>query len=275
IRATAGWRQKRTSGARPQRNGPKRSATHQPRSQPAGALALLAANELGWRNLMKLASRAFFDPADDEPPHLKIGRLEAHGEGLIALTGGPEGPIDKALREAHKEIALARLEALEKIFGDRLYVELQRHGLKHEMETEPALIDLAYARALPIVATNEANFAPPDDYEANDPLLCIAAGSYVTEDKRRRLSREHFFKSPEQMVELFADLPEALANSVEIAKRCAFRPKGRKPILPRFLAAAPGTSEKEQLRLETAELAAQAQAGLAAPLALAGPAPRR
>src|SRR5215510_4887495 len=255
-------------GDRAQRTGPQRIGIGQPRSQPAGALALLAANEQGWRNLMKLASRAFFDPADDEPPHLKIGRLEAHGEGLIALTGGPEGPIDKALREAHTEIALARLEALEKIFGDRLYVELQRHGLKHEMETEPALIDLAYARALPIVATNEAYFATPDDYEANDALLCIASGSYVTEDKRRRLSREHFFKTPEQMVELFADLPEALANSVEIAKRCAFRPKGRKPILPRFVAAAPGTSEDEQLRLETAELAAQAQAGLAARLAV-------
>ncbi len=260
-------------GDRPQRNGPQRNAIPQPRSQPAGSLALLAADELGWRNLMKLASRAFFDPADDEPPHLKIGRLEAHGEGLIALTGGPDGPIDSALRGAHKEIALARLQALENIFGDRLYVELQRHGLKHEIETEPALIELAYARALPIVATNEAYFATPDDYEANDALLCIAAGSYVTEDKRRRLSREHFFKTPEQMVELFADLPEALANSVEIAKRCAFRPKGRKPILPRFVAAAPGTSEEEQLRLETAELAAQAQAGLKARLAVTELAP--
>ncbi|HUC46678.1 MAG TPA: PHP domain-containing protein, partial [Hyphomicrobiaceae bacterium] len=90
-------------GDRPQRNGPQRGGINQLRSQPAGALALLAANELGWRNLMKLASRAFFDPADDEPPHLKIGRLEAHSEGLIALTGGPDGPIDMALREAHRE----------------------------------------------------------------------------------------------------------------------------------------------------------------------------
>src|SRR5215831_17548734 len=134
-------------GDRPQRTGLQRNGTNRPRSEPAGALALLASNEQGWRNLMKLVSRAFFDPADDEPPHLKIARLEAHAEGLIALTGGPEGPIDKALREAHKEIALARLQALEKIFGDRLYVELQRHGLKHEIETEPALIELAYARA--------------------------------------------------------------------------------------------------------------------------------
>ena len=160
-------------------------------------------------------------------------------------------------------MAFERLKVLEKIFGDRLYVEIQRHGLKHEIETEPMLLDLAYARALPIVATNEVYFAAPDDYEAHDALLCIAEGSYVTEDNRRRLSREHFFKTAEQMAELFADLPEALANTIEIAKRCAFRPQGRKPILPRFVAAAPGTSEEELLRLETAELRAQAEAGLA------------
>jgi DNA polymerase III subunit alpha len=254
-------------GDRPQRAGLQRNGTVQPRSEPAGALALLAANEQGWRNLMKLVSRAFFDPADDAPPHLQIGRLKAHGEGLIALTGGPDGPIDRALREGQKELALERLKVLEKIFCDRLYVELQRHGLQHEIEAEPTLLDLAYARALPIVATNEAYFASPDDYEAHDALLCIAAGSYVTEDKRRRLSPEHFFKTAELMVELFADLPEALANTIEIAKRCAFRPKGRKPILPRFVAAAPGTSEEQQLRLETAELAAQAEAGLQARLA--------
>ena len=158
---------------------------------------------------------------------------------------------------------------LEKIFGDRLYVEIQRHGLKHEIEAEPALLDLAYARALPIVATNEVYFAAPDDYEAHDALLCIAEGTYVTEDKRRRLSRQHFFKTAEQMAELFADLPEALANTVEIAKRCAFRPIGRKPILPRFVPAAPGTSEEDQLALETAELRAQAEAGLEARLAAA------
>ena len=104
---------------------------------------------------------------------------------------------------------------------------------------------------MPIVATNEAYFASPDDYEAHDALLCIAEGRYVTEDNRRRLSREHFFKTAEQMAKLFADLPEALANTIEIARRCAFRPAGRKPILPRFVAAAPGTSEVEQLKLET------------------------
>ena len=260
-------------GDRPQANGLQRAGANQPRSQPAGTLALLASNDRGWQNLMKLASCAFFDPAEDEAPHIEVERLEAHGDGLIVLTGGPDGPIGKALREGQKEVAFERLKALEKIFGDRLYVEIQRHGLKHEIETEPMLLELAYARALPIVATNEVYFAAPDDYEAHDALLCIAGGNYVTEDNRRRLSREHFFKTAEQMAELFTDLPEALANTIEIAKRCAFRPRGRKPILPRFVAAAPGTSEEELLRLETAELTAQAEAGLAARLAACAPAP--
>jgi DNA polymerase-3 subunit alpha len=260
-------------GDRAQGSGLARPSANQTRSQPAGALALIACSETGYQNLMKLASRAFFDPSEDEAPHIQIERLQTWGAGLIALTGGPDGPIDRALREDQKDLALERLKVLEKIFGDRLYVEVQRHGLKHEIETEPSLLDLAYARALPIVATNEVYFASPDDYDAHDALLCIAGGNYVVEDDRRRMSREHFFKTADQMAELFADLPEALANTVEIAKRCAFRPQGRKPILPRYVKAKADVSEAELLKLETAELRAQAQAGLKARLAVCEPAP--
>jgi DNA polymerase III subunit alpha len=260
-------------GDRQSNNALPRSSASQPRAQPAGALALLASTQVGYQNLMKLASCAFFDPGEDEGPHVEIERLETLGEGLIALTGGPDGPIDKALQEDQKDLAIQRLRALEKIFGGRLYVELQRHGLKQETEVEPVLLDLAYARALPIVATNEVYFASPDDYEAHDALLCIAGGNFVVEDDRRRLSREHFFKTAEQMAELFADLPEALANTVEIAKRCAFRPRGRKPILPRFVKAAADAGEAEVLELETAELRQQAQAGLKARLSVNPPAP--
>jgi DNA polymerase-3 subunit alpha len=257
---------------RPNTNGLIRPGTNQPTSQPVGPIALIAASDVGYQNLMRLASRAFFDPSEDQPPHVTIERIAAHADGIIALTGGPDGPIDTALREQQAELALERLRALERIFGDRLYVEIQRHGLKHEIAVEPALIDLAYSRGLPLVATNEVYFASPDDYEAHDALLCIAEGRYVVEDNRRRLSREHFFKSAEQMAELFADLPEALANTIEIAKRCAFRPQGRKPILPRYVKADPNAGEDKLLALETAELRAQAEAGLKARLAVNPPA---
>ena len=117
-------------------------------------------------------------------------------------------------------------------------------------------------------------FASPDDYEAHDALLCIAGGNYVVEDDRRRLSREHFFKTAEQMAELFADLPEALANTVEIAKRCAFRPKGRKPILPRFVDGEGGCRAKPSCSSSRRpSCARRREAGLKARLAAASLAP--
>jgi DNA polymerase-3 subunit alpha len=253
-------------------NGPARPAGSAARQLP-GAMALIAVDAEGYQHLMKLASWAFFDPAEDDVPHLEIGRIGSVAGGLIALTGGPDGPIDTALRQGQRDLARSRLQTLGTLFGDRLYVEIQRHGLPHEIETEPDLLALAYELHLPIVATNEVYFASPDDYEAHDALLCIAEGRYVVEDNRRRLSRAHYFKSADEMAELFADLPEALANTIEIAKRCAFRPKGRKPILPRFVAAAPGASEAELLRLETEELRRQAAAGLRQRLAAQEPAP--
>jgi DNA polymerase-3 subunit alpha len=236
-------------------------------AKPAGPLALLCRNEAGYANLMKLGSACFLKPADAEPPHVKPADIAEHGAGLIALTGGPDGPIDSAIRAGQEPLARQRLERLAAIFPGALYVEVQRHGLPHEQQAEPKLLQLAYELGLPIVATNECYFAKPDDYEAHDALICIASGNYVVEDNRRRLSREHYFKSADEMARLFADLPEALASTVEIARRCAFRPRGRKPILPRFVQAAPGASVEEQLAVEAEELRRQAEAGLEARLA--------
>ena len=239
-----------------------RTGANEPRSAPAGSVALLAMNERGYEQLMKLSRVLFFDCGEAEPPHVKVAKLEEHGDGLIALTGGPDGPIDRALRDGQNDLATARLKMLEKIFGNRLYVEIQRHGLPHQALVEPLLLDLAYTRELPIVATNECYFAGPDDYDAHDALLCIAEGRYVVEDDRRRVSREHYFKSPAEMADVFKDLPEALANTVEIAKRCAFRPKGRKPILPSYVALGEGASTEDRLLAEATELRRQAEEGL-------------
>ncbi len=165
------------------------------------------------------------------------------------------------------DLAEARLVRLREIFGDRLYVELQRHGLESEIATEPALIDLADRLGLPLVATNEPYFAQPQDYEAHDALLCIAEGALLSTAERRRLSPEHRFKTRAEMVELFADLPEATEASVEIAMRCAYRPLTRKPILPHFSSAAGETVD------EVEELRRQARDGLEARLAHHGLAP--
>ncbi len=249
--------QRTSSALAPQRAGPAHD----------GLLALYAMNERGYGNLMRLVSEAHLGAADTETPHIKAQQLSQHADGLIALTGGAMGPIDRALAAGQADLGEARLETLKAMFADRLYVELQRHGDQGEREVENQLLDLAYRKAVPIVATNEVYFADPDDHEAHDALLCIAEGRYVVEDDRRRVTREHYLKKPEDMAALFADLPEALSNTVEIAERCSWRPMGRKPILPRFVATRKGASEADQLAAEAAELKRQAEEGLKARLA--------
>ncbi|MEZ0278583.1 MAG: DNA polymerase III subunit alpha, partial [Methylibium sp.] len=234
--------------------------------RPAGPVALYASNADGYANLIKLASRAFLATEPTDPTHVGIDTLEALSGGLIALTGGPLGPIGKALSDGQMDLARDRLKRLQRIFGDRLYVELQRHGLRAEQDIEPDLIKLAYDLELPLVAANEVYFATPDDYEAHDALLCIAEGRVVAEDNRRRVTKEHYFKSADEMAAVFADLPEALENTIEIAKRCAYRPLGRKPILPRYVQSSADTPIEEQLAAEAAELKRQAEAGLRARL---------
>ena len=236
-----------------------------------GRIALLAKDAEGYANLMRLSSNAYLAAVETGEVVTSIRQLAARAQGLIALTGGPEGVIDLALAEANPDLARNRLAALKSIFGDRLYVELQRHGLPQERAVEPLLLELAYGAQLPIVATNEPYFAAPDDFEAHDALLCIAEGSYVAVDQRRRLSPDHYFKSASEMRELFADLPEAIETTIEIARRCSYRPKEHAPILPQFLIAT--RSSEAQGDIEAAELRRQSEAGLASRLASVGAAP--
>jgi DNA polymerase III subunit alpha len=199
-------------------------------------LVLLAARQDGYRSLMRICSRAYLDTAQTERPHFKLAWLDGETSGLIALSGGPGGPLDTAIGAGQNALAAARCEQLQGLFGDRLYIELQRHGMAIERAVEPELIELAYARGLPLVATNEPFFATREDYEAHDALLCIADGRLIADGERRQLTPEHRFKTRAEMAALFADLPEALAATVEVAERCSFRPHTLAPILPRFSA---------------------------------------
>jgi DNA polymerase III subunit alpha len=230
-------------------------------------IVLLAAREDGYRNLLRLSSRAFLETPPGEPPHLKRAWLEGATDGLIALTGGPGGPLDAAIAGGQIEHAAAHCDQLLRLFSDRLYIELQRHNMPEERVTEAGLVEIAYAKGVPLVATNEPFFATAEDYEAHDALICIAEGRMIAESDRRRLTPEHRFKTRAEMASLFADLPEALASTVEIALRCAFRPLVRKPILPRFSLEG-GTPVDE-----AAELRRQAENGLAQRIATQGAAP--
>ena len=225
-------------------------------------IVLLAMNEDGYRSLMKFNSRAFMETPINEAPRIKAEWLDGETAGLIALTGGPDGPISQALLADQPALAHARFDRLKALFGDRLYVELQRHGVDAERRCESTLIDLAYSNDVPLVATNQPYFASADDYEAHDALLCIAGGRLISETDRHQLTPDHRFKTRAEMAVLFADLPEALASTVEIAKRCSFRPLTRKPILPRFTVVGSANSADAESE-EGMELRRQAQEGLA------------
>jgi DNA polymerase-3 subunit alpha len=230
----------------------------------APTLMLLAQNEAGWLNLMALSSAAYISSALEDEPAVAWPDIVARGEGLILLSGGPDGPADPLFAEGKTEEGRAVLAAMREGFGDRFYVELQRHGRPEERAAEPGLVAFAYDTDTPLVATNDVYFAERAMHEAHDALLCIADGAFLGQEERRRVSAEHYFKSAAEMRSLFADLPEACDNTIEIARRCAVLVKKRDPILPRF-PTGDGRSEDE-------ELAHQAREGLRLRLAKNPPA---
>jgi DNA polymerase-3 subunit alpha len=210
-------------------------------------IVVLAKDETGYRNLIRLSTSAYLDTPVSEAAHVGWLTLERHADGLIGLTGGVEGPVGRALLDGQRPSAEAALARLKDAFSDRLYVELARFGTDREKQVEPAMVDLAYAFDLPLVATNEAFFGEESMFEAHDALMCIASGTYVARRDRPRLTAEHRFKNQGEMRALFSDLPEAIENTTVIARRCAVMADARKPILPPFTSA--GTSgEAKQLR---------------------------
>ena len=231
-------------------------------AQTPAPIVLLVQDEVGYGNLLKLNS-CLYGRSSDQALHVDEADLAAHCAGLICLSGGPVGPVGRTLEAGKTAEAEGLVRRLWALFSDRLYLELQRHpGPDGQLppearKIEHATIDLAYTLDLPLVASNDAYFPKPEMYQAHDALICIAEGAYVDQaGPRRRLTPHHHFKSAAEMAALFADLPEALEMTVEIARRCHFRPSKRAPILPRF-----ADDEVEELR-------AQSRAGLKARLAV-------
>ena len=199
-------------------------------------IILLVMNETGYMNIMHLMKQSYLDnPTAVEKPYLTMANLQEVNEGLIALSGGVEGPVGRLILEGRDREAEETIIKLKEIFGNRFYMEIARLGLETEAKTEDKFIDLAYKHNIPLVATNEAFFFDADMYEAHDALVCIAAGEYVSNENRRKFSPNNRLKSEAEMVELFADLPEALQNTVIIAKRCNFLSSKVQPLLPIFV----------------------------------------
>jgi DNA polymerase-3 subunit alpha len=218
-------------------------------------LVLLAKDEQGYANLCKLVSVAHLDRPLSEEPHVPFAQLDGLSKGLIALSAGAEGALARLLADGQKEKAGAYLDRLQHLFGDRLYIEIVRRGDAVEDAAEEALIDLAYERDLPLVATNPAAYPDPSFHAAHDVMLCIANSAYLESGDRVTSLADAWLKDGAAMAQLFADLPEAIENTAVVAQRCAVGAPKRRPILPRL-----SDQEDEQLRRD-------ARAGLAERLA--------
>ncbi len=215
---------------------------------PLDWLALYAQDEAGYQNICALVSMAHLDRPIEQAPHVDFATLEGRTDGVIALTAGREGGLTRLLAEGQEDRARAYLDRLQSLFRDRLYIELTRRLDEVEGRAEPGLLDLAYEHDLPLVATNPCCFADEDFSEAHDAMLCIANSTYIASDDRPRSSPDAWMKPAKDMRMLFADLPEAIANTLVVAQRCAVAAPARKPILPSL--AGDRDAESEALRVD-------------------------
>ncbi|KUO56198.1 MAG: DNA polymerase III subunit alpha [Sphingomonadales bacterium BRH_c42] len=227
-------------------------------------LALFAQDSAGYENLCHLVSRAHLERPLELEPHVMLDDIEGRSAGLIALSGANDGGLTRLMADGQARHAQQLCDRLQALFPQRFYIELARNGDPVCERAEAALIDLAYERDLPLVATNPANFAEPHMHAAHDAMLCIANSTHIEAQDRPHSNRNAWVKSAPMMEELFRDLPEALANTLVIAQRCAFVPPWRKPILPSLAGDQEG---------EASMLAEDARLGLEARLAHLGELP--
>ena len=206
------------------------------RESSLSKIVLLAQNHDGYLNLCEL-SRIMYMRGENHHlgPYITLDELQSHSNGIICLSGAHNGPLGMAILNKQDSLARTYAHRFVNIFGDRFYIEIQRHGIENEIKTEPAFLEIARELNIPIVATNDVCFATKNDYEATDALSCILGQTKIIDPNRPRKSSEQYFKSTAEMMELFSDLPEAIENTVVIANRCGFMVNiHEKPLLPRF-----------------------------------------
>jgi DNA polymerase-3 subunit alpha len=211
-------------------------------------LVALAMDEVGLDNLQRLSSHAFLRDDPSGRPTLSFDLLAQHADGLFLLTGGTFGPLGRLVAEGRHDAAAALLRRFREAFPDRLAIELHRHGLEIERRVEAGLLRLADVAGLPIVAANDVYFAKREMHEAHDALLCIAESRLLSEQERRRVTPEHWFKPAAMMRAAFADLPDACDNTLAIARLCAVMTEAKKPALPICPKVQPGMTEAETVR---------------------------
>lgn len=215
-----------------------------------GLLILYVQNEVGYKNLLRLSSKAYLESVDEDGgAGVSLDALTESAEGLLCLTGGIEGPLATTLVGHGREAAASLLKNLARIFPNRLYVELQRHDTEAEREAEPSVLGLALEQGIPLVATNHVLFRDPDFFEAHKILLCIAANRRIFDKDAPQRTERHCLRSAAEMTTCFHNVPEAVLNTTVIAERCSFFPQKAEPSLPAFDSSG-GGDEKSKLRAD-------------------------
>ena len=216
-----------------------------PTKHPTSVL-LYAQNKNGYQNLIQLISNAYLHPSSNLYPEIPLESFEKYSQDIILATGGACGSLGNFLLENDIDSAKEYILYLKKYFENRLYIEISRHNVTNESIIEENMISLAYDLNLPLLATNNVCYATPEDFEAHDALICISQLKTIYDNEREISSPEYYFKTSEEMNELFSDLPEALENSVHIAERCSYMLTKQKPLLPIFKTES-GKSQDDEL----------------------------
>lgn len=199
-----------------------------------GKISLIAKNNAGYKNLLKLSSSSYLSIEKNEDPHCDIQELIDNSDGLIVLLGASRSLLSTLILENNISDSEILLQKIQKSFKNNVYLEIQRHNESHEQALESQLLNFSEKLSIPIIATHEVFYLKKDMYEAHDAYICVGQKTYVNDIKRLRYSEEHYFKSDSEMAELFSDLPEALENNKNLVFRCNYRPLTSKPMLPNF-----------------------------------------
>jgi len=209
-----------------------------------GLLPLIALNEKGYKRIIELSSRSYLENDALSDPHLDIKELFSDTEGMLLLSGTIQGLFGKLFQKGCLDEITKIYKSLSSKLNDRFYLEIQRHGDQNEISFEKFNLEQSSKNKIPIIATNEVYYLTPDMHEAHDALTCIGSKTYVNEKNRIKYSNQHYFKSNEEMSELFSDLPEALENNFNLPFKCNFRPQFSKPVLPNISSEKGGSADE-------------------------------
>jgi DNA polymerase-3 subunit alpha len=208
---------------------------HPDRKESLSRLVLLCEDDTGYLNLKRLVSRSFLEGQIADRPTINIEWLQQASTGLIALSAGLEGDIGQALKAQNKPLAEDCLQQWQQVFGDRFFLELQRTGRQYEEEYIARAVEYSSQYQVPVVATNDVRFMNAEDFEAHEVRVSICTGYTLQDERRPRLySPQQFLRSNDEMLELFADIPEAIENTVNIARACNVRLNLEENYLPEY-----------------------------------------